>query len=111
MRKRIKSLGVLTGVGDLLLVGDKVATVRYRIQQDQEVLIADAIDGSREELDGLRETHGTVTPGRRPDRSRGLHPSNGRRPRARHHRHEHGLAGEPMPGARVRDDPLAGWAV
>ncbi|MGE3073886.1 MAG: hypothetical protein AB7N24_11550 [Dehalococcoidia bacterium] len=61
MRKRIKSLGVLTGVRDLLLAGDKVATVRYRIQQDQEVLIADAIDGSREELDGLRETHGTVT--------------------------------------------------
>lgn len=61
MRKRIKSLGVLTGVGDLLLAGDKVATVRYRVQQDQEVLIADAIDGSREELDGLRETHGTVT--------------------------------------------------
>jgi len=61
MRKRAKSLSVLTGVGDLLLAGDKVATVRYRIQQDQEVLIADAIDGSREELDGGRETHGTVT--------------------------------------------------
>ncbi|MCC6266809.1 MAG: hypothetical protein IT300_04510 [Dehalococcoidia bacterium] len=52
----------MNGVGDLLLDGKHAARVHYRIRQDQEFLITDALTGESTETPGLRSTAGTLTP-------------------------------------------------
>lgn len=60
MRKRTKTIATWVGAGELFRDGVQVGRVHYRIQQDQEFLIEDSIDGRSEGVPGRSSTSGAI---------------------------------------------------